>query len=95
MFEGLLPIGSVVLLKDSEKRIMITGVLQKQISDDRDKIWDYTAVLYPEGTMGPDKSFLFDASQIEKVYAIGYQDEEQFIFKQRIDEIRKELIGED
>ena len=89
MFEGLLPI------KDSEKRIMITGVLQKQIDNEEEKIWDYTAVLYPEGAMGPDKSFLFDAEQIEKVYAVGYQDEEQFAFKQKADEIRKQLIGED
>ena len=34
MFEGMLPIGSVVLLKDSEKRVMIIGVLQKQIDKD-------------------------------------------------------------
>lgn len=95
MFEGLLPIGTVVLLKDSEKKIMITGVLQKQLDRNPEKIWDYTAVLYPEGTMGPDKSLLFDSSQIEKIYAIGYQDEEQFAFKVRIDELRRQLIGED
>lgn len=95
MFEGLLPIGTVVLLKDSEKKIMITGVLQKQLDKNPDKIWDYTAVLYPEGTMGPDKSFLFDSNQIEKIYAIGYQDEEQFEFKMKIDELRRQLIGED
>ena len=45
--------------------------------------------------MGPDKMFLFDSSQIDKVYAVGYQDEEQFEFKVKIDEIRKQLIGED
>lgn len=95
MFEGLLPIGTVVLLKDSVKKVMITGVLQKQVDKNTEKIWDYTAVLYPEGTMGPDKSFLFDSSQIEKIYAIGYQDEEQFEFKIKIDEIRKNLIKED
>ena len=79
MFEGLLPIGTVVLLKDSEKRIMITGVLQRQIEGgNEEKIWDYVAVLYPEGAMGPDKTFLFDDEQIEKIYSIGYQDEEQF-----------------
>ena len=70
MFEGMLPIGSVVLLKDSEKRVMIIGVLQKQIDKDSEKIWDYSAVLYPEGAMGPDKMFLFDSSQIDKVYAV-------------------------
>ena len=40
-----LPIGSVVLLKESQKRIMIVGVKQKQANSD--KVWDYSACLYP------------------------------------------------
>lgn len=83
MLNGLLPIGTVVLLKDSNKRIMIMGVVQKQ--KDKDKIWDYVAVLYPEGFMGADKTFLFNGDQIEKIYALGYQDDEQFEFKERAD----------
>ena len=49
MFEGLLPIGTVVLLKNSKKRIMIIGLLQKQIKDGEEIIWDYSACFYPEG----------------------------------------------
>ena len=94
MFEGLLPIGSVVLLKNSKKRIMIIGVLQKQLKEGEEVIWDYSACLYPEGYLGPDKTFLFNADQIEKVYSVGYQDEEQFEFKGKIDKLRQELIGE-
>ena len=56
-----LPIGSVVLLKDSKKRIMIVGVKQKQAY--ADKVWDYSACLYPEGILDPDKLFLFDHEQ--------------------------------
>ncbi len=95
MFEGLLPIGSVVLLKDSKKRIMIVGVLQKQIKEGKEIIWDYSACFYPEGYMGPDKTFLFNAEQIEKVFAIGYQDVEQFEFKQKIDEFRSKMLAND
>ena len=95
MFEGLLPIGTVVLLKNSTKRVMIIGVLQKQIKNDADVIWDYSACFYPEGYMGPDKTFLFNANQIEKVFSIGYQDEEQFAFKTKIDQVRSELLGLD
>ena len=93
MFEGLLPIGSVVLLKDSSKRVMIVGVLQKQIKEGDEVVWDYSACLYPEGYMGPDKTFLFDHEQIEKVYAIGYQDEEQFAFKEKIDQVREDIMS--
>ena len=93
MFEGLLPIGTVVLLKNSTKKIMIIGVLQKQIKEGAEVIWDYSACFYPEGYMGPDKTFLFNGDQIEKVFSIGYQDEEQFNFKVKIDNIRNELLS--
>lgn len=92
MFEGLLPVGTVVLLKNSSKRVMIIGVLQKQIKEGQEIIWDYSACFYPEGYMGPDKTFLFNGSQIEKVFAVGYQDEEQFAFKVEIDRVRAELM---
>lgn len=93
MFEGLLPIGTVVLLKNSKKRVMIIGVLQKQIKEGQAVIWDYSACFYPEGYMGPDKTFLFNAEQIDKVFAVGYQDQEQFTFKEKIDQVRKELAA--
>lgn len=92
MFKGLLPIGTVVLLKNSTKRVMIIGVLQRQIKEAGDIIWDYSACFYPEGYMGPDKTFLFNAEQIEKVYAVGYQDQEQFDFKEKIDQVRWDLL---
>ena len=95
MFEGLLPIGTVVLLKNSKKRVMIIGVLQKQIKDGEEIIWDYSACLYPEGYMGPDKTFLFSGDQIEKVFAVGYQDQEQFAFKEKIDQIRVKLLSQE
>lgn len=93
MFEGLLPIGSVVLLTNSTKRVMIIGILQRQVKEDRETIWDYSGCLYPEGYMGPDKCFLFNNEQIEKIYSIGYQDEEQFDFKVRIDKVREDLLS--
>lgn len=94
MFEGLLPIGTVVLLKNSQKRVMIIGVLQKQVKNEETIIWDYSACFYPEGYMGPDKTFLFNSTQIEKVFAVGYQDQEQFAFKEKIDQVRKELLSQ-
>lgn len=93
MFKGLLPIGTVVLLKNSKKRVMVIGVLQKQIREGDEVIWDYSACYYPEGYMGPDKTFLFNNNQIEKIYSIGYQDEEQFAFKEKIDKVRNDLLS--
>ena len=80
-----LPIGSVVLLKESQKRIMIVGVKQKQ--ENSDKVWDYSACLYPEGILDPDKLFLFDAEQIERLYFVGIQDGEGFAFLNKLNHL--------
>lgn len=77
MWNGLLPIGSVVLLKDSEKRVMVMGFCQVK-PEDKSKVYDYCGCLYPEGYIDSEKVFLFNHGQIDRIYSIGYMDEEQF-----------------
>lgn len=89
--QGLLPIGSVVLLKNSTKRIMIIGVCQGMKTEEGTRLYDYAGCVYPEGYISGDKNFLFNQNQIERLYAMGYQDDEQLAFKERADEIIKEL----
>lgn len=48
--KDLLPIGSVVLLKDATKKLVIIGVLQ--VNAEQNKMYDYLAVPYPEGYLG-------------------------------------------
>lgn len=91
MFKGILPIGSVVLLKNSTKRVMITGFGQREMDKADGAVWDYCGCVYPEGYMGPDQTFLFNKDQIEKIYAIGYQDEEQFDFIVKLTQIMEKL----
>lgn len=93
MRDSLLPIGSVVLLKESTKRVMIIGLVQKQLKDGEPVIWDYSGCFYPEGFMGPDRTFLFNNDQIDKVFALGYQDAEQFEFQEKIEQVWKEIKG--
>ncbi len=90
MFTGVLPIGSVVLLKNSTKKLMIIGFAQVA-ANEPNKVYDYVGCVFPEGFMGPDQTFLFDSHQIEKIYAVGYQDEEQMNFKVRIDAALEEI----
>ena len=89
--QGLLPIGSVVLLKNSTKRIMIIGVCQGMKTEEGTRLYDYAGCIYPEGYISGDKNFLFNHEQIERLYALGYQDEEQFAFKEKADQIIEEL----
>ena len=87
-FAELLPIGTVVLLKNAEKRLMIFGVGQTNETDNID--YDYIGVMYPEGNMGDGSQFLFNHSDIDKIIFRGYEDEERITFINAIQEIYDE-----
>lgn len=95
-YKKYLPLGSVVLMKDAKKRVMITGYMLKS-SDSGDKIWDYVGCLYPEGMVTSSKHLLFNHSDISRIYAIGYSDDEQKRFIQMLDKataLREERLKE-
>lgn len=81
--EKFLPIGSVVLLKGGTKKAMITGFCSVA-EEDKEKIYDYTGCIYPEGYLDFDQICLFDHEQIDKVYHLGYVDEEETEFKKEL-----------
>ena len=54
MWKGVLPIGSVVLLKGGDRKVMICGVCVTK-EDDDSRVFDYSGVLYPDGLEDPDK----------------------------------------
>ena len=88
--EKFLPIGSVVVINNVDKKMMITGYLVST-SSTGNKISDYVACLYPEGVISSDKNILFDHKDIKQVYAIGYSDDNQKDFSDKLKEIEKTL----
>ena len=76
--KALLPIGSVVLLKDATKKLMIIGILQ--VDQNKNTLYDYLAVPYPEGFLGADANFLFQHEDINDVIFTGYRSPEQDTF---------------
>ena len=82
----LLPIGSVVMLKNGKKKVMITGFCVNT-PEDENKMYDYCGCMYPEGVISSSKTLLFNHEQIDKIYYIGYSDEEDKEFK-------KEFLGD-
>lgn len=76
----LLPIGTVVSLKNGTKRLMIYGIIQT-LGDEK-KEYDYIGVPYPEGNMGQEYQYLFYHNDVEQIYFRGYEDIErqEFIF---------------
>lgn len=75
-FKKYLPLGSVVLMKEAKKRVMITGYAVKS-PESGDKLWDYIGCLWPEGMISSDRNLLFDHENIQQIFAVGYVDEEQ------------------
>lgn len=78
--KNLLPIGSIVLLKGGEKRLMISGILQR----DAGKNYDYIGLPYPEGYIGRKFQYLFNAEDIQEIIFLGYEDPERTAFLERI-----------
>ena len=82
-----LPIGSVVLLKNGKKRVMIYGRRQRRVVD-VDKGYDYLACLYPEGNIDEDYMYLFDEDSIDEVVFRGYSDAEEEAFVQALNAVQ-------
>ncbi len=93
MREKYLPIGTVVLLKGGRKRAMITGFCSVA-QENQEKIFDYSGCVYPEGYLSSNQVCLFDHDQIDKIFFLGYEDEEEKLFKEKltriVDTIEKE-----
>jgi hypothetical protein len=86
--KGLLPIGSVVLLKNGKKKVMVYGIKQTDQSSGIE--YDYISVLYPEGNMGDGTQFLFNHEDIDDIFFRGYEDEEREGFIDNLSKYYKE-----
>ncbi len=85
---NFLPIGSVVILKDGCKKIMIYGRLQYQLINSN-KLWDYVGCLYPEGYISDDYNIFFNQDEIQKIIYLGYEDTEELDFQNKITQFQK------
>lgn len=82
-YDRVLPIGSVVLLKGAEKRLMIIGY-QRMNATDPNKVFDYCGCIYPEGFMTPNEAAVFDHSQIDRIISMGLQNLPQIEFSENL-----------
>lgn len=77
-----LPIGSVVLLTNSIKKVMIIGYLV--IPNNNSKvIYDYAGCMYPEGVIFNEQIIAFNRNQIKEIIHIGLKslEEKDFVNK--------------
>jgi len=87
--DQLLPVGSVILLKEAQKRLMIIGV--DQVHPETEEAFDYSSVFYPEGNLGEGSTVLFNHEDIDQVYFVGYSDIERQQFIAELKQVAEEL----
>lgn len=84
MKERFLPIGTVVLLKDATKEVMITGYSivgnanpATPEETPQKKMYEYGCCVYPEGVLNTNLIGGFNHDQIEKILFVGYETDKQ------------------
>ena len=87
----LLPIGSVVLLQEATKSLMIIGTMQ--VDEDGNK-YDYIACVFPEGYLDEETFFMFNHEDIETVQFIGYINAESQAYIQLLKNQEDQQRGE-
>jgi len=80
-----LPLGSIVLLVNGEKKIMIYG--RKQFAVKTKDEYDYVACLYPEGNINDEFTYLFNHSDIREIVHTGFTDDEDKAFLEQLNTI--------
>ncbi len=87
-----LPIGSVVLLANAKKRVMIIGYKPVTTNENENGVnetteWDYSGCIYPEGLLSTEQVLLFNKSQIAQIYFVGFEDDESKMFHNALNSI--------
>lgn len=103
MYEYLLPIGSVVKLKNADKYIMIFGVLQKNIAENNEvNEIDYIGVPYPGGFIGSNVTIGFNHDSIAEIAFKGFENGDGWKnftkaleYADKINEARNKMLDEE
>lgn len=83
----LLPIGSVVLVKEANKKMMVIGIMQ----ENKGVRYEYMGVLYPEGYLDQQHVYLFNHEDIAEISFVGFMNAEHQVFRTKLDEILDEM----
>jgi len=86
--QNLIPLGSVVKLKELDKKIMITKYLF-------DSSGDYVGVLWPFGDVNDNNKLIFNTNDIEKTIFKGMANNELESYKQKmLESIEHNMLDE-
>ncbi|KXF71674.1 DUF4176 domain-containing protein [Enterococcus faecalis] len=88
--ETILPIGSIVYLKEGTKKLMVLNRAPIIEEEGKQLLFDYSGAIYPVG-LNPEEVFYFNKEDIDEVVFEGFSDEEEDRFVQLYEEwLKKE-----
>lgn len=71
-----LPLGSIVLLKNGDKKALIYG-RNVMLRVDQQQTFDYAACPYPVGYLNDANTHVFNHEDIKEVFFVGFVDDEE------------------
>jgi len=77
----LLPIGSIVYLKEGSQKLMILNRGPQIKPEEEVQIFDYSACLYPVGLVR-EKILYFNAENVDRILFEGFTDEDEARFQE-------------
>lgn len=92
----VLPIGSIVYLKRTLKKVMVVGrlILVPDEETGKETLFDYSGCAYPEGIINQEV-LAFNKEEITDVKHMGYRDDEELELIKRLLSWQKEEYGEE
>ncbi len=88
-----LPIGTVVLLKNGNKKVMITSYLVFSTGNNSEekKMYDYGSCTFPEGIIDSNYAVGFNHDDIEKIIHLGLIDDDQKQFNELLNQTTEDI----
>lgn len=84
----ILPIGSVVIIRQSDRRLMVIG--RDQQDKKTNETFDYIACYFPEGVQESSRVLHFNKEDILLVFALGYLNEDELRLRKQLEKKGKE-----
>ncbi|EUJ43741.1 DUF4176 domain-containing protein [Paenilisteria rocourtiae] len=88
--EELLPLGSVVKLKNGDKLVLVTSRLPLYNNSGVIGYFEYGACLYPDGHTN-QLAYFFNGEDIQDIYFKGYINEDELKFQETVREQSKDI----